>query len=162
MKKIFSDSVLLFIVAFSMIFFQISCSKSEANVGGVSEEEIQTDNNPGGGQGEGGNNPSTILYLTMDYNTGDPQLRSIAMDGTNDHQINVVLPPDWFFNLRQSDAHVARKEQRIVFTAFKIVDGGPNHMGFFSCKLDGSDLIVISDIVQPENSTAELWLQDVY
>ena len=64
MKKILPGSSLLFILCFLLIVFQLSCSKSEANVGeSKAQEEIQTDNNPGGGGG--GNNPSSILYLTI-------------------------------------------------------------------------------------------------
>jgi len=162
MKKTLSGSSLLFVLFFSLIAFHLSCSKSEANVeSSEAQEEIQTDNNPGGGGG--GNNPSSILYLTMDYNTGDPQLRSIEMDGTNDHQINVVLPPNWYLLIHSSYARFAPKEQRIVFTAYQLLDGAPDHTGIFSCKLDGSDLVLIQDITLPEeSSSAELWLQDVH
>ena len=162
MKKILPGSSLLFILCFLLIVFQLSCSKSEANVGeSKAQEEIQTDNNPDGGGG-GNNNPSTILYLTMDFNTGDPELRSLKLDGTDDHQINLTLPPDWFLILQRTRAHVAQKEQRIIFTAFQFPEGGPAHQGFFSCKLDGSNLTLIKDIVLPENTGTQLYLEDVF
>lgn len=116
MKKILMSAVVLFLFSASIVLFQISCSKIEA----------QTNNN--------------IVQLNkILYTDFDGKIWLANYDGTGASQVNIAFPPNVAF-----EASIPRLALHISPDGTKLFFSGKNTLttetGIYSCDLTGNNV----------------------
>jgi len=137
MKKILMGSAVLTALSLSIIAFQMSCSKTaNAQTGGTTGLTQQ----------------NLLLYTLYDSSTNSNSIWTSNYDGSNQTQINIVLPSGIYFD-QTPQVSLSPDGKKIFFIA-----GVKNyynnelytHSGnIYSCNLDGSNVTKVVDKGNP-------------